>query len=255
MSDDPSERRLGEALAALGSALLIDDELKGDLDRIVHLAVRLIPDASGASVSMLVLGEATTMAVTDRVSLQVDMVQYSSHEGPCITALGGHVVRIGFVDADDRFPRFAAGAADLRVKSVMSTPAVDHGMIVGSINVYSQEREAFDDATSAVTTVLAAEVANAIVKSVTLRTAMRVRDDAQRQHDEQVLVARAQGVLMAIEDCSAAQAGNLIRNAARDNGEELITTAERILANVLSDHLDPVEPGDAAPTVDQDRGE
>jgi AmiR/NasT family two-component response regulator len=42
----------------------------------------------------------------------------------------------------------------------------------------------------------------------------------------------ATGILMSVQDCSAAQAGDLIRAAAGSNGEQLITTAERILASV-----------------------
>ena len=82
---------------------------------------------------------------------------------------------------------------------------------------------------------MAAEVANAIVKSVTLRKATRTRQEAQELYDERLLIARAQGVLMAIEDCSAAQAARLIANAAHENGERLAATAERILANVIGD--------------------
>jgi len=37
---------------------------------------------------------------------------------------------------------------------------------------------------------------------------------------------------MALQDCSAAQAGDLMRQAAESNGEQLITTAERILSTV-----------------------
>lgn len=71
-----------------------------------------------------------------------------------------------------------------------------------------------------------------LVKSAALSTARSIRDQLQEHHDERALVAQAQGVLIALHDCSAAQAKDLIRNAADQNSEPLVTTAERILATV-----------------------
>src|SRR3954449_12752766 len=213
-------------LKKLAVTLLSESSLKADLERLCRVTCQLIEHCSGASVSMLVEGEPTTVAVTDRVTLQLDLVQYDGGDGPCITALGGEMVRIGYVAADERFPHFARGAADRRVNSVLSTPAIDHGLVVGSLNVYSHQRDAFDDQAHDTALVMASEVAHAVVRSVTLSTARTTRDRLQEQHDETSLVSRAQGLLMALHDCSIAQAADLIRNAADSNGERLVTTAE-----------------------------
>lgn len=241
MADDDEgiSTRLTALLVQLGSALLTDRELGGDLDRITRLTTRLLPQSSGASVTMLVSGEPTTMATTDRVTFEVDLVQYDVDEGPCLTALGGQAVRIGFLEHDEQFPHFAVRTADTRVRSVISTPAFDHGVLVGSLNAYSNEVDAFDDSDGDVCEILSSEVANAIFKSVTMRRAARLRDELQEHYDERTVVARAAGVLMAIEDCSAAQATRLIHRAASEHGERLIATAERILANVLTSEPAP----------------
>ena len=118
---------------------------------------------------------------------------------------------------------------------MLSTPAIDHGQVVGSLNVYSHQRDAFDDRAHDIAVIMAAEVAHALVRSALLSTARTTRDRLQEQHDERTLVARAQGVLMGLQDCSLAQAGDLIRNAADHNGERLRVTAERILATLAGD--------------------
>jgi GAF domain-containing protein len=235
---DPSEDvRLSELLTKLAVTLLSETSLKADLERVCRITCQLMERCSGASVSMLVEGEPTTVAVTDRVTLQLDLVQYDGGDGPCITALGGEMVRIGYVAADERFPHFARGAADRRVNSVLSTPAIDHGQTVGSLNIYSHQRDAFDDRAHDTALIMAAEVAHALVRSTVLSTARTTRDRLQEQHDEDALVARAEGALMALQDCSNAQAGDLIRNAAHHNGERLRVTAERILATLRDDVL------------------
>ena len=228
--DADLESELSQALNELAHVLLIDEQLDGNLQRILRLVCRLSSSCDGASISMLVDGEPTTAATTDRVVLELDLVQYENTEGPCLAALGGHMVRIGFVPTDERFPHFATGAADSRVLSVLSTPAIDHGFVVGSLNLYSYQADAFTGPEQQIALVFAAEVANAIVKSTTMRRARRTRDRVQQQHDERALVSRAQGVLMAIEECNAIQAHSLIANASRENNESLLDTACRILA-------------------------
>jgi GAF domain-containing protein len=230
--DVPDDVRLANVLTDLAIALLTDKSLKADLERLVGVACRLVSDCSGASVSMLVDGEPSTVAVTDRVALQLDLVQYDNNEGPCVSALTGETVRIGYAPTDERFPHFAVGAADARVLSVLSTPAIDHGTVVGSLNIYSHRENAFDPRDHDTAAVIAAEIATALLRSSVLSTARGIRAQLQEQHDEFTLVSRAQGVLIAIQDCSAAQAADLIRNAATDNNEPMISTAERILASV-----------------------
>jgi GAF domain-containing protein len=233
---EPSkDLRLSELLTELAVTLLSEATLKADLERLCRVTCRLIERCSGVSVSMLVEGEPTTVAVTDRVTLQLDLAQYEGGDGPCVTALGGEMIRIGYIAADERFPHFARGAADRRVDSVLSTPAIDHGQVVGSLNVYSHERDAFDDRAHDTALIMASEVAHALVRSRVLSTARSTRDQLQEHHDDTALVAQARGVLMALQDCSSAQADDLIRNAAHQNGEQLRATAERILATVNSD--------------------
>jgi GAF domain-containing protein len=233
--EPPEDVQLGQLLTSLAVALLKDTTLKADLERLSRVACRIIERCSGASVSMLVEGEPTTVAVTDTVSLELDLVQYDDGDGPCIAALGGEMIRIGYLARDERFPHFARGAADRRVQSVLSTPAIDHGHVVGSLNVYSRYVDAFDDRARDMALVMAAEIAHALVRSAVLSTARTTRDRLQEQHDETTLVARAQGVLIALHECSVAQAHDLIRNAAHSNGEQLRATAERILETVHDD--------------------
>jgi len=224
-----SDERLTEALTTLAVVLLTERTLKADLERLARLACRLIPGCTGGSVALLVDGEPTTVAVTDRVALEVDMVQYDNSEGPCIRCVGGEVVRVALVAGDERFPHFAAGAADRRVQSVLSTPVIDHGTVIGTLNLYGQRPAAFDTAGEEVALVIAAEVANAVTRSTFLARASTTRDALQAEHDEAVVVSRAQGAVMAMHDTSAAQALDLIRNAAATNDERLAVVAERIL--------------------------
>ena len=231
----PEEVRLTDVLTKLALSVLKEQSLKADLERLARLACRLITNCSGASISMLVEGQPSTVAVTDRVAVELDLIQYDNNDGPCIAALAGEAVRIGFIPTDQRFPHFAIGAADRRVLSVLSTPAIDHGKVVGSLNVYSNVEDAFGDDDRDAALIVAAEIAHALIKSSLLGKATQLRDQLQEQHDSATLVSRAQGVLMGLHECSQAQANELIRRAAESNQEGIVTVAERILASVEGD--------------------
>jgi hypothetical protein len=155
-------------------------------------------------------------------------------------------------DDPDRFPgngRTVPSLRSRRRRPPSPERVVDasdrHGHVVGSLNIYSHHADAFDDHAHDTALVMAAEVAHALVRSAVLGTVRTTRDRLQEEHDEMTLVSRAQGVLVALHDCSVAQARDLIRNAADSNSEQLRVTAERILATVRDDT-------EATATLDRD---
>jgi GAF domain-containing protein len=136
--------KLTQALVKLSGILFTQRSLNDDLERLVRLAAQVIPQTSGVSISMVIDGGFATVATTDQVTMELDLVQYDNSEGPCITALGGPIVRIGYIPVDERFPHFAIGAADRRVLSSLSIPIKHEDRIVGSLNLYSHQAHGFD---------------------------------------------------------------------------------------------------------------
>jgi GAF domain-containing protein len=226
----PEHDRLAMAFEQLAGAVLHEARLTADLERLVRIAVRLLPQCSGASISMIIDGQPTTVAVTDRVTLELVLVEYETDNGPCVVALAGDDIRIGYVPQEAQFPHFARGADDSRVLSVLSTPAIDSGVTVGSLNLYSRAPDAFDRQAEKFASVIAASLANALARSAMLASARLSRETLQEDYDERALVDRAVAVLMAFQDCSDHQARELIKRAADANQERPIEVAERIIA-------------------------
>jgi GAF domain-containing protein len=140
---------------------------------------------------------------------------------------------------DERFPHFAVGAADQRVVSVLSTPIRYDDATIGTLNIYSREADAFSDTDQTTANLICAQAANALAKSELFSEAKTIRARLQAEYDERSLIACAQGVLMALEDCSTDQALHLIHHAADANAEPLIVTAQRILDAAIDDQNSP----------------
>ena len=64
--------------------------LPARLESVVTIARRTIPNCDVASISLIVEGEPTTSAVSDRLALEIDLVQYQTGDGPSVgtTAVG-----------------------------------------------------------------------------------------------------------------------------------------------------------------------
>jgi GAF domain-containing protein len=232
---EPDQEELALTLTKLAVAVLREKSLADDLRRLTRLTARLISRSTAVSIALLVDGEPTTVAVSDRVALEVDLVQYDNSEGPCLLALQGNSVRVAHLPTDERFPHFAIGAADQRIQSVLSTPIFYDNRVIGTINTYSRVEQAFSDADADMAAIVATAAANAIAKTELLGTVQTIRDQLQAEFDEAAVVAQAQGILMAIQQCSAAQAEGIVRLAAEQNTETLIEVALRIIQAAASE--------------------
>jgi GAF domain-containing protein len=233
--DDRVMHELQDVLAALALALFTDRTLQADLERLARMSCTLIPGCTSGSIALLIDGDPTTVAVSDRVAFELDIVQYETDEGPCLTALGGRMVRVGVLASDERFPHFAVGAADQRVVSVLSTPIAHDGAVVGTLNLYSHHLGAFGDQAEDVARVITSEAVNAIVRSDVYATARDLRWQLQASHDEAVQVRAAEEVLVAVQGCSEEQARGLLEDATTATGDRLVDVARRILDSVTGE--------------------
>jgi GAF domain-containing protein len=232
-----ADKQLTTILTLLALTVLKERSLADDLRRLAMLATQHLPSSSGASVALLVDGRPTTIGITDHIALELDLAQYNAEEGPCLTALAGRSVRVAYLPEDERFPHFAIGAADQRIKSVLSTPICYDGRTIGTLNVYSRQADGFDDNDQGTAHLIAAEAANAIAKSEVLASTSAVREQLQKQYDERALISQARGVLMAVQECSATQAERLMQSAADSGSEPLVVIATRILDSVQSESV------------------
>jgi GAF domain-containing protein len=224
--------QLRTALAELALAVFTSRSLSENLGRLVGVACRLIPACASGSVALLVDGRPTTAAITDHLAIELDVAQYDAGDGPCLTALGGQTVRFAVLEESERFPHFAVGAADRRIRSVLSTPIRHDDGIIGTLNLYSRHVDGFDEQAQRVADVTAAEAGTAIITSRMYEQARQRRDELQALHDEEAQISQAQGVLMAIQLCSAEQAISLLDHAVDATGEDLVHVARRILDEV-----------------------
>ncbi len=142
-----------------------------------------------------------TPAWTAELVRNSDAAQYETAQGPCLDAIYvQQTVRVSDMASENRWPDFAKRAVELGVGSMLSFQLYVVGDNLGALNLYSRERDAFDDESEHVGLLFASHAAVAMAgaqRNEQLNRAMGTRD----------LVGQAKGILMERHKLTADEAG------------------------------------------------
>ena len=227
--DGATSEQLVSTLQVLAEVLQTQRTLGAALAGIAEAATVSVPRCDAASIAISIEGRPSTAAITARVALELDLVQYDTQDGPCLTCFRTMTtMRVDLVEGGEEFPHFAPAARRLGVASVLSVPATWGNEVVGTLNLYSQTG-AFDETAVTIAEVLAAQIAIAISRSPEFAAARSVVEEAQRGAEDHADVNLATGLLMVNEACTAEQAEALLRGAARQDERTVVEIAHRII--------------------------
>lgn len=243
MRDLPSETV--ERLARVTRLLKTQRTLPAQLEVVVDIVKRAVPSCDGAGIVLLVDGEPTSIAVSDRLTIEIDLVQYQTGEGPCLAALhDGDVVRIDILEKDSRFTRFAPGALDRGLQSVLSTPLSANGRRVGALNMYSTKANAFDAQTEAAVRPMAEYAGHAIACSPLYAYSLDMVDGLVENLESRAVIEQATGVLMGSQEQSSGEALAQLRDLAMRSGESMRTVAKWVIDERPTGTVETFTPGD-----------
>lgn len=219
-----------EKLARVNKLLRTQKTLPPKLEAVVALAKRTIVNCDAAGISLLIEGEPTTCAVTDRLTVEIDLVQYETGQGPCLAAMSeSNVVRIDILERDSRFTRFAPGALAGEIHSVLSIPLTAGAGTVGALNLYSHRPDAFDARSEELVRPMAEYAAEVISTSPLYAYSLDLVEGLRETLEARALIAQAAGVMMVTEKRTSDEAFDHLRQLALTSGESMRTVAQWVL--------------------------
>jgi len=150
------------------------------LESVAHMATDTVPAITHASITIPRKdGGYETRVATDDLATHADHLQYDLGEGPCIEALAAlEFVQAEELSDNERWPRYAARAAELGVRSQMAFPLFTDTGTLGGLNLYSTDADTLDPHSRHVAELFATHAALALGKSreeETLNTALSSR--------------------------------------------------------------------------------
>jgi GAF domain-containing protein len=164
----------------------------------------------------------TAAATSQRVG-ESHSLQIVHDEGPCLDAIDGEAVyRSGDVLNDPRWPKWGPAVAEIGIRSVLSLRLETRARRYGSLNLYSDRLDGFDDDDVAVGTIFVGHAAIAIANAHN-EEGLQVAIDARK------LIGQAQGVLMERFDIDADRAFEFLRRQSQAHNVKLRYVAEWVV--------------------------
>ncbi len=204
--------------------------LQESLTRVAALAALAIPGADGAGLTMLERGRQELVVVSAPFVREVDDIQYGIGQGPCITAAAeARTVLSGSLGTDRTWPQFGSRVERLGVHSALSLPLLLGQDVLGALNIYAHEREAFDQHSATLAELFAVPAAVAVHNARTLMQAQRLAAQLQTAMNTRPVIDQAIGILISRQGGSAEDAFAALRAISQTSNRKLSAVAQAIV--------------------------
>jgi GAF domain-containing protein len=225
-------QQLSEALDEVSRQVLGDQNGEETLESITLGVVELIGHVEGAGISLLENGgKIRSVAPTTEYQHYVDRIQEQTNQGPCFEAIrdpDAEMFEITDMSTEERWPEFARQVSELGVESKLAFVLRVGDRVVGALNVYAIEKDAFTDEDRRVGAIFADHAAMALdherlveegtAEARNLREALLTRD----------VIGQAKGILMERNGMTADEAFRVLRQVSQSRNVKLRDVAAQI---------------------------
>ena len=221
---------LAASLAELSQLSAGRDGLVEMLTRVAQMAVQAVPGAQGAGLTLIEPDRDDVIVKTAEFVRVVDDIQYSLAQGPCITAAAeDRTVRSGSLGGDPRWPRFGPRAGRLGVHSVLSLPLRTPGGVIGAMNIYAHDKDAFDERAEQLGELFAVPAAISVLNAQILAQSQRLASQLQEALQTRPVIDQAIGILRSRSGDTAEEAFAVLRRLSQHQHLKLADIAARLV--------------------------
>lgn len=242
MQVDPGGVRdeLAASFAEIARELYSAQTVKETLERIVTSSVHTIEGCSGAGVSFVQGDQIVTPVWTEQRVYDVDSMQYSTGQGPCLDAISeGSTYYARDLKADTRWPVFGPMAAAAGMRSLLSFclfGATAGETTLGSLNLYSHLPGAFGAYDRGKGLIFATHAGVALAAATAVEDAtnalaveVKLLGDLRGALASRQVIGRAEGILMQREMITSDEAFDLLRRASQHLNAKLREVAQYVV--------------------------
>lgn len=205
------------------------------LSDVAEYATRAIPGVDGAGVTLVDMAGCTPRAhawtATAPFVREIDVVQYERFdEGPCITCTQTQRATVsGSLGSDSRWPHFGGRVARMGVHSVLALPLLIDIQVIGAINAYAHDRDAFGDHAVQMGVQFAGPAAVSVYNAKLLTEARRRAEQLQQALASRAVIDQAIGILRSRSGGSAQDAFDRLTRMSQTENVKLRVVAERLV--------------------------
>lgn len=216
--------------------LLLHRDITGFLDEFTKMMAENISEGGEemwCAITLLRERKATTVASSGPRAQTLDEIQFVYGDGPCLTAAREHeLVHVTDMREENRWPEYKDAAAASGIRSVLAVPFELESGARAALNVYSKFADRYDD-------VAVKHVEQEVLlASKALQLAVRLAGHREREADmEAAMDSRtnidlATGIVMGQNNCSQADAFNILKSASSSRNTKLRDVAADMVASI-----------------------
>ena len=226
-----SGAHVAQHLADIARVLLAPGTVIETLNLIVTMSVASIDGCDEAGLCEDTLGGEAPVSTSSLVA-ELDDLQTSLGEGPCLDALGGlDSVYVDDLTVDTRWPLFGPLAAQAGLRTALAYRLFAGSETLGALLLYARLPAAFNATERAQGLIFAAHAGMALSVARKQATERGRSTNLQTALVSREIIGQAQGILMERERITADQAFDLLRRSSqhlnlklRDVAQELVDT-------------------------------
>ncbi|MCV7168588.1 GAF and ANTAR domain-containing protein [Mycobacterium manitobense] len=220
----PQPHDLAMRMAELARTVAMPRSVEQVLEDVTSAATELIPGADTAGILLVGPGgKFESLAGTTDLPHQLDELQMTFEEGPCVqAALDDVIVRTDDFREESRWPQYSKAVVEIGVLSGLSFKLYTADRTAGALNLFGFEPNRWDGEAETIGTVLAAHAAAAILASrqgQQLESALSTRDR----------IGQAKGIVMERYDVDDVQAFEMLRRLSQESNTKLIDIAQQVI--------------------------
>lgn len=213
-------------MADLARTMRRDRSLESVLDEVTAAAVELIPGVDTAGILLIKRGGFESLSTTSDLPNQLDILQMTFDEGPCVqAALADTVVRTNDFRSEERWPQYSPAVVEIGVLSGLSFKLYTADRTAGALNLFGFQPRDWDADAESTGSILAAHAAAAIVATQEerqLNAALLSRDR----------IGQAKGIVMSRFGVDSVRAFEMLRQLSQEANVKLVDIAQRVIDTV-----------------------
>lgn len=226
-----TDQQLAEAFVEMADTLVDDFDLMDFLHQLTDRCVAVLDVSAAGLVLTDQRGALQMVAASNEQTRVLELFQLQTDQGPCLDCFNtGQPVSVDDLPASgDRWPRFAAAAAEAGFASVHALPMRLRSEIIGALNLFGASPGALDVGTLRLGQALADVATIGLLQARAIRRSETLAEQLQTALNTRILIEQAKGVLAERRQVDMDEAFNVLRAVARNRNRRLTELARAIV--------------------------
>ncbi len=233
----PPSPDLAAAYGELQNLLLDGPNVTDFLQQLAVLSAALIPRTS-CGLTIRRDHQIATVASSDELAMQLDEIQYSRSQGPCLQAMRTRErIQVTDLATETRWGDYRIHALTAGVRSSVSLPLIIDEISLGALNLYSRAPDNFPEPDIRRAESFALQSATALTLLLRQAKQATIEDQLLEGLATRAIIDQALGIVMAQRQIGSAAAFGILREASQNGNRKISVIAAELIETITGHPL------------------